>query len=132
VGEATMTFRDAIRSGFANYVNFSGRAGLGEFWYWVLFIILVGIVTTILDATWLPDFYPISPLNDLLILATLLPGLAVSVRRLHDTDRSGWWFLLWVIPLIGTIVLIVWWVQQGTPGPNRFGPNPLNRGLTSV
>jgi len=127
-----MTFRDAIRAGFANYVNFSGRAGLGEFWYWMLFIILVGIVTTILDATWFRDFYPISPLNDLLILATLLPGLAISVRRLHDTDRSGWWFLLWVIPLIGTIALIVWWVQQGTPGPNRFGPNPSNRGLTSV
>jgi len=127
-----MTFRDAIRAGFANYVNFSGRAGLGEFWYWVLFIILVGIVTAIVDATWFPDLYPLSPLSDLFTLATLLPGLAVSVRRLHDTDRSGWWFLLWLIPLIGTIVLIVWWVQQGTPGPNRFGPNPPNRGLTSV
>jgi uncharacterized membrane protein YhaH (DUF805 family) len=127
-----MTFRDAIRAGFANYVNFSDRAGLSEFWYWVRFTILVGIVTTIVDATWFPDRYPITPLSDLFTLATLLPGLAVSVRRLHDTDRSGWWLLLWFIPLIGTIVLIVWWVQQGTRGPNRFGPNPPNPGLTSV
>src|SRR6516162_9823542 len=125
-----MTFRDAIRDGFANYVNFSGRAGLGEFWYWVLFIILAGIVTAILDAIWFRDFF--YPVSDLFTLATLLPGLAISVRRLHDTDRSGWWLLLSFIPLIGTIVLIVWWVQQGTPGPNRFGPNPPNPGLTSV
>ena len=125
-----MTFRDAIRAGFANYVNFLGRAGLGEFWYWVLFIILAGIVTAILDAIWFRDFF--YPVSDLFTLATLLPGLAISVRRLHDTDRSGWWFLLWVIPLIGTIVLIVWWVQQGTPGPNRFGPNPRRPGLTSA
>jgi uncharacterized membrane protein YhaH (DUF805 family) len=127
-----MTFRDAIRAGFANYVNFSGRAGLGEFWYWVLFTILVGIVTSIVDARWFPDLYPITPLSDLFTLATLLPGLAVSVRRLHDIDRSGWWILLGLIPLIGTIVLIVWWVQRGTPGPNRFGPNPANPGLTSA
>ena len=123
-----MTFRDAIRDGFANYVNFSGRAGLGEFWYWVLFIILAGIVTAILDAIWFRDFF--YPVSDLFTLATLLPGLAISVRRLHDTDRSGWWVLLSFIPLIGTIVLIVWWVQQGTPGPIRFGPP--NPGLTSV
>jgi len=123
-----MTFRDAIRDGFANYVNFSGRAGLGEFWYWVLFIILAGIVSAILDAIWFRDFF--YPVSDLFTLATLLPGLAISVRRLHDTDRSGWWVLLSFIPLIGTIVLIVWWVQQGTPGPNRFGPP--NPGLTSV
>jgi uncharacterized membrane protein YhaH (DUF805 family) len=62
-------------------------------------------------------------------LATLLPGLAVSVRRLHDTNRSGWWILLWFIPLIGIIVLIVWWVQQGTPGPNRFGPDLSHAGI---
>jgi uncharacterized membrane protein YhaH (DUF805 family) len=130
--EMIVPFRDAIRTGFANYVNFAGRAVPSEFWYWVLFTILVSIVTSIVDAIWFPDFYPISPLTDLFGLATLLPGLAVSVRRLHDTNRSGWWILLWFIPLIGIIVLIVWWVQQGTPGPNRFGPDPSHAGIASV
>jgi len=122
-----MTFGDAIRTGFANYFNFAGRAVPSEFWYWVLFTILVSIVTAIVDAIWFPDFYPISPLTDLFGLATLLPGLAVSIRRLHDTNRSGWWILLWFIPLIGIIVLIVWWVQQGTPGPEPVRPGSLPR-----
>jgi uncharacterized membrane protein YhaH (DUF805 family) len=125
-----MTFGDAIRTGFANYFNFAERAVPSEFWYWVLFTILVSIVTAIVDAIWFPDFYPISPLTDLFGLATLLPGLAVSVRRLHDTNRSGWWILLWFIPLIGIIVLIVWWVQQGTPGRTgsaQISPTPALR-----
>jgi uncharacterized membrane protein YhaH (DUF805 family) len=127
-----MTFGDAIRTGFAKYFNFAERAVPSEFWYWVLFTILVSIVTAVVDAMWFPDFYPISPLTDLFGLATLLPGLAVSVRRLHDTNRSGWWILLWFIPLIGIIVLIVWWVQQGTPGPNRFGPDLSHAGIAPV
>jgi hypothetical protein len=56
----------------------------------------------------------------------LLPGIAVGVRRLHDVDRSGWWLLLAFIPLVGTIILIVWFCTRGTPGPNRFGPDPLS------
>ena len=55
----------------------------------------------------------------------LLPSLAVAVRRLHDTDRSGWWWWLILIPLVGIIVLIVWWATQGTRGPNRYGEDPL-------
>jgi uncharacterized membrane protein YhaH (DUF805 family) len=61
---------------------------------------------------------------DLWALVTLLPGLAVSVRRLHDTDRSGWWLFIMMIPIAGLVVLIVWFIQDGTPGYNRFGPNP--------
>ena len=67
----------------------------------------------------------VSPLNSLANLALLLPNLAVGARRLHDTDRSGWFLLLVFIPLIGIIILIVWWCQRGTAGPNRFGPDPL-------
>ena len=58
-------------------------------------------------------------------LVVLLPGIAVGVRRLHDLDRIGWWLLLAFVPLVGTIILIVWFCTRGTPGPNRFGPDPL-------
>jgi uncharacterized membrane protein YhaH (DUF805 family) len=115
-----MNFTQAISSGFSNYVNFSGRAIRSEYWYWVLFVCLAEVVTSIVD-------YAIgfNLTTGLFGLAVLLPGIAVSVRRLHDLDRSGWWLFLGVIPLIGAIVLIVWFCSRGTVGPNRFGPDPL-------
>jgi uncharacterized membrane protein YhaH (DUF805 family) len=67
--------------------------------------------------------------NPLFSLATLLPGLAVAVRRLHDLDSSGWWILLFLIPLVGAIILIVWFCTKGTDGPNRFGPDHLVRDM---
>ena len=118
-----MTFSEAISSGFRNYVGFSGRASRSEFWYWILFTFLVGIVTQIIDlGVWSSD---VTPFSWIWSLVTLLPSLAMGVRRLHDTDRSGWWWLLSFIPLIGIIVLIVFWCFEGTRGPNRFGPDPL-------
>ncbi len=119
-----MTFTEAIASGFRNYVNFTGRAARSEFWYWVLFAILASIAAGLIDLGLFPGSQ-ISPINTLVGLALFLPGLAVSVRRLHDLDRSGWWVLLIFIPLIGLIVLIIWNCMRGTPGPNRFGPDPL-------
>ena len=115
-----MTFGQAISSGFSNYVDFSGRAYRSEYWYWVLFVILAEIVTSIVDYV---IGYQLT--TGLFGLAVFLPGLAVGVRRLHDVDRSGWWLLLGLIPLIGAIVLIIWFCTRGTPGPNRFGPDPL-------
>jgi uncharacterized membrane protein YhaH (DUF805 family) len=115
-----MNFAQAIKSGFSNYVNFSGRALRSEYWYWALFALLGYIAASIVDrALGLVLFYP------LFAVAILLPSIAVAVRRLHDTDRSGWWALLFLIPLIGTIVLIVWFCMQGTAGSNRFGPDRL-------
>jgi len=67
----------------------------------------------------------LTPFSSIWSLVTFLPSLAMGVRRLHDTDRSGWWWLLSFIPLIGIIVLIVFWCFEGTRGPNRFGPDPL-------
>jgi uncharacterized membrane protein YhaH (DUF805 family) len=113
-----MGFGEAIKSGFSNYVNFSDRAARSEYWYWVLFVIIAEIVTSIID-------YGVIGYNvttALFGLAAILPGLAVSIRRLHDTDRSGWWVFLACIPLIGAIILIIWYCTAGTPGPNRFGP----------
>jgi uncharacterized membrane protein YhaH (DUF805 family) len=115
----TMSFLDAIKSGFSNYVNFSGRAIRSEYWYWVLFVILAEGVTSIIDYGILGSQITTS----LFGLATFLPGLAIAVRRLHDLDRSGWWIFLFFIPLIGAIVLIVWYCSRGTVGPNRFGPD---------
>jgi uncharacterized membrane protein YhaH (DUF805 family) len=115
-----MTFPQAIQSGFSGYVEFSGRAAITEFWYWVLFTIIGTVVAKILDAALFASL-PLSPLSDIFALATLLPSLAVSIRRLHDTNRSGWWSLLSFVPLVGAIMLIVWWIEQGTPGPNQYG-----------
>lgn len=114
-----MNFQDAIKFGFRNYVNFSGRAGRSEFWYWVLFCIIVGIVTLILDSAIFPD-NDLSPLNSIFSLLTLLPSLAVGARRLHDIDRTGWRQLL-ALTLIGLIPLIYWFVQPSQAGANRFG-----------
>jgi uncharacterized membrane protein YhaH (DUF805 family) len=119
-----MGFTEAITSGFRNYVNFSGRAVRSEFWYWVLFAILASIVAGLIDLA-LFGVEGSSPINSLVGLALFLPGLAVSVRRLHDLDRSGWWILLGLIPLVGIIILIIWYCQRGTVGVNRFGPDPL-------
>lgn len=126
-----MTFWQAIQTAFSRYAQFYGRSGRPEFWYWTLFTILGGIVASIVDAVAFGWVQSVSPLSDLFGLITLVPGIAVSVRRLHDVDRSGWWFLLIFVPLIGMIVLIVWCIRQGTAGNNRFGPDPLEAGAVS-
>ena len=118
-----MNFVEAIKSGFHNYVNFSGRAVRSEYWYWTLFSILVAIVSTLLDLVLFPRV-EMSPINTIAELALLLPSLAVAVRRLHDLDRTGWWLLI-ILTGIGAIVLLVWFCMRGTVGANRFGPDPL-------
>lgn len=118
-----MNFQEAIQSGFRNYVTFSGRAPRSEFWYWVLFEVLVSIVASIVDVAIFP-FSDVSPLNAIVSIALFLPSLAVSVRRLHDIDRTGWWVLI-SLTIIGIVLLIVWNCLRGTIGPNRFGPDPL-------
>jgi len=117
-----MGFDDAIKLGFSNYVNFSGRACRSEFWYWFLFYAIGMLASGAIDR-WIvgPPFI----LDGIFFLATFLPGLSVSVRRLHDLDRSGWWMLLDLIPLVGGIILIFWFCMKGTDGPNRFGPDRL-------
>jgi uncharacterized membrane protein YhaH (DUF805 family) len=115
-----MNFSEAIAAGFSNYVNFAGRAIRSEYWYWVLFVILSEVVTSIIDAV-----IGIQLTTTIFGLAVILPGIAIAIRRLHDTDRSGWWVLLVFIPLVGAIVLIVWYCSRGTEGSNRFGPDPL-------
>ncbi|MFY1634608.1 DUF805 domain-containing protein [Solwaraspora sp. WMMB335] len=120
-----MSFTAAVRSVLSQYVGFGGRARRSEYWWFFLFSFLVSIVTSILDVVLGTDFDGSNGLFSLIAtLALLLPSLAVGVRRLHDTDRSGWWILIGIIPIIGTIVLLVFFALDGTPGPNRFGPSP--------
>jgi uncharacterized membrane protein YhaH (DUF805 family) len=115
------TFGEAVRAFFSGYATFQGRANRPEYWYATLFLIIVGLTTGIVDVL-LFGSQPISPVNTLFSLATVVPSISVTVRRLHDIDRTGWWFWLWLLPIVGWIVLMVFWCQRGTEGPNRFGP----------
>jgi uncharacterized membrane protein YhaH (DUF805 family) len=127
-----MNFWQAIKSGFSNYVTFSGRAIRSEYWYWVLFGLLGGLATEILDAGIFSSQIPsASPLNGVFNLLTFLPSLALAVRRLHDIDRSGWWILV-TFTIVGIVLLIYWACKSGTPGPNRFGSNPFGAGASVI
>jgi len=109
-----------------NYAVFSGRSRRSEYWFFVLFYLIIYVVLALVDRT--TGTYSSTSgaglLTSIFALGMLIPSLSVSVRRLHDTDRSGWWLLIGFIPLIGVIVLIVFFVQDSGAGTNRFGPNP--------
>lgn len=117
-----MTFQDSVKSGFQNYVNFSGRSTRSAYWYWVLFALILSIVTSLIDVALFTDMRPINLITS---LAVFLPGLAVSARRLHDVNRSGWWMLI-AFTIIGIIPLLIWYCSPGTDGGNDYGPPPLS------
>jgi uncharacterized membrane protein YhaH (DUF805 family) len=102
------------------YAVFSGRARRKEYWMFVLFNTIIAFVLAIIEAL----ITGTSVVMTLYYLAVLIPSIAVSVRRLHDTDRTGWWVLIGLVPFIGAIVLLVFCVMDSTEGENRFGPNP--------
>ncbi|MGH8178250.1 MAG: DUF805 domain-containing protein [Steroidobacter sp.] len=108
------------------YAEFTGRARRTEFWMYQLFNILIFIGLAIIETTigMGGGMSGVGILTGLYSLAVLVPGLAVAVRRLHDTDRSGWWLLLLFIPLIGAIVLLVFFILDSSPAENRHGPSP--------
>lgn len=110
-----------------NYVGFSGRARRREYWMFALFNLIVAIVAIVLDRVLglaSEQYGGYGPIYGIYAFAVLLPSLAVAVRRLHDTDRSGWWLLLALVPVIGAIVLLVFALLEGTRGANRFGSDP--------
>jgi uncharacterized membrane protein YhaH (DUF805 family) len=104
-----MNFVDAIKTCFTKYADFTGRAARPEYWWWFLFIFLGGAATGVIHENLAALFY----------VATLLPHLAVGCRRLHDIDKSGWFLLLQLIPVIGWLILLYFFVQPGKE-PNRF------------
>lgn len=116
-----MSFTQSISSGFRRYFDFRTRSSRSEYWWWSLFALLVSVATSILDALL---FGGAEILDTITGLSLLIPGLAVSIRRLHDVDRSGWWFLI-VFTIIGILFLLYWYVRSGTKGTNRYGPDPL-------
>ncbi len=110
-----MGFVEAIKLGFQRYVVFAGRSARWEYWFFFLFAFLGNLVLNRVSEA----------LGGAFALALLLPSLAVGARRLHDIDKSGWWQLIWFVPLIGWIILIYWLVQPSQAGANRFGETPL-------
>ena len=103
-----MTFTESLRTCFKKYADFNGCASRSEFWWFFLFTVVTSIV---LDQASTALYW-------IFALATLLPSIAVGARRLHDTDRSGWWQLLMFVPVIGVIALLVLWAQEGKS--NRY------------
>ena len=104
-----MNFTEAISTCFRKYGDFSGRAARSEYWWWELFLVLGTLAAALFG----------DKVSALFSLATLLPSLAVGARRLHDVDKSGWWQLLWIVPIIGWLILLYWTLQPGRE-PNRF------------
>ena len=127
------------------YARFSGRARPKEYWMFILFLLICFIAISLIEGLlglsttehwvrrgpwWFDTGYQTrgGPLTGLFGLAMLIPWLAVAVRRLHDTDRSGFWLLIIFFPLIGSLILLVFFIMSGTRGANRFGPDPTEVG----
>ena len=127
-----MSFGKAVSSCLAKFFTFAGRAPRSEYWFFYLFFVLCAIAGAVLDAVIGTATYDEAGEYDggiLVVVAVLglfIPQLSVSIRRLHDIDRSGWWWWISLIPIVGGLVLLVWACMRGTEGNNRFGPNPLH------
>jgi uncharacterized membrane protein YhaH (DUF805 family) len=102
------------------YAKFDGRAGRAEFWWFVLANLIISVVLNVISLIIGVDYV----LSGLYSLAVLIPSIAVGIRRLHDTDKTGWFLLIGLIPLVGWIILIVFYATPGTPGPNAYGAGP--------
>ena len=108
------------------YAVFSGRARRKEYWFFVLFNLIISVVLMVIDSATgtYDEAVGVGILGGIYLFAVLIPSIAVAVRRLHDTDRSAWWILVGIIPLIGIIVLIVFMCLDGNPEENEYGANP--------
>ncbi len=119
-----LTFQDAVKRVFNKYAEFSGRASRAEFWWFFLFTVIVSVVLGLLYAITGWGFF--NYINGLFDLAVLIPTLAVSWRRLHDIGKAGGWWFINFVPLVGSIIFIIWCAQPSEPRANRFGDVPLN------
>ena len=108
------------------YADFSGRARRKEYWMYVLFYMIIAIVLHVIDSMlgWVTPEFDMGVLGGLYSLCMFIPGLAVSVRRLHDIGKSGWNFLFILIPLVGAVVLLIWFCKEGERRGNAWGLDP--------
>ena len=122
----SMSFVEAVQTCVAQkYATFSGRARRSEYWYYTLFSLLVSLVASIVGgALFVHAEGDINILSALVSIALFLPGLGVAIRRLHDIGKSGWWYLIALVPFIGWIVLLIFMCRDSDRGPNQFGPSP--------
>ena len=117
-----VTFGEAVRRALLeNYCNFSGRASRSEYWWFVLFTVILNIAIGIIFC-WSENTLNI--VSGLVGLALLRPGLGLCVRRLHDIGKSGWWLLIALIPVVGSLLLIVGYCKDSQMTPNEYGPVP--------
>ena len=116
-----MSFGEAIQSVFSKYGTFTGRARRSEYWYFVLLTLIVSFVMGLLS-----EFLGSigTTLTGLWELASLVPSLAVVWRRLHDIGKSGGWYFIFLVPLVGWIILLVFLCRDSEPGDNQYGPDP--------
>jgi uncharacterized membrane protein YhaH (DUF805 family) len=126
-----MSFATAVKSFWSNYTNFKGRARRSEYWFIQLFLIATNIAVAVVDLALMNGDVERFLANGgggivglIWILATIVPALAVLIRRLHDTNRSGWWALIGLIPVAGAIVLLVFTVEDSNKGVNKYGASP--------
>ncbi len=119
-----MGFQEAVKAFFSNYAKFDGRSARSEYWWPVLAMAIVNYLIILPIQLLVSEGFG-GILSLVFSLAVIIPTIAVAVRRLHDTDKSGWWYLLVFVPIIGWIALIVFFATAGTSGSNRFGSDPL-------
>ena len=110
-----MSFGDAVKGCMQKSFTLEGRASRSEYWFFVLFNILLAMISLF-----------VHPLIGIVTLVTFPASICVMVRRFHDLDKSGWWWLIAFIPLIGSLILLFWFVSEGTEGPNYYGEVPTN------
>ncbi len=106
------------------YAVFSGRASRNEYWWFFLFNVIIAAGLSVVDYGLFGTDEGQSILSSIYGLAVLIPSIAVAVRRLHDTNRSGWWLFIGLVPIVGWIVLLIFYIQPSNEGDNKYGPNP--------
>ena len=123
-----MSFVQSVETCLKKYADFSGRASRSEYWWFFLFCFILGIMAQVIDSTLGLDkaIGGNGTFTTLIQIATFLPSIAVGSRRLHDTNRSGWWQLLWILLVIGWIPLIIWLASQSKNEDNKFGPEQID------
>ena len=117
---------------YARYWDFQGRSSRSEYWFFFLWVLLLGVVAGVVDRLLLRSEGLMGPCALFLTFANLIPNLSLSFRRLHDIDRSAWWLLIAAVPILGGLVLLVFTLLGGTRGENRFGPAPGGRSYADL